>query len=53
MSPTFNFTPGRVFFKFDMGKSGKVYYGGCGDQTHDPKTHDLSTTPFVMELEGY
>ena len=29
-----------------MGKSEKVYYGGCGDRTHDPKTHGLSTTPF-------
>ena len=24
-----------------------------GIQTHDPKTHDLSTTPFVEELVGY
>ena len=32
-------TPGRVFFKFDMtwGKSEKVYYGGCGARTRDPK----------------
>ena len=24
-----------------------------GDRTHDPKTHGLSTTPFVKELVGY
>ena len=35
-----------------MGKSEKVYYGGCGDRTHDPKTHGLSTTPFVKDFSG-
>ena len=41
MSKPFHFLgiPGRVFFKFAMEKSEKVYYGGCGDRTHDPKTH--------------
>ena len=24
-----------------------------GVRTHDPKTHGLSTTPFVKELVGY
>ena len=35
-----------------MGKSEKVYYGGCGDRTHDPKNHGLSTTPFVKDFSG-
>ena len=43
--------PGGVFFKFAMGKSEKVYNnGGCGDRTHDPKTHGLSTTPFGKDI---
>ena len=35
-----------------MEKSEKVYYGGCGDRTHDPKTHGLSTMPFVKDFSG-
>ena len=41
-----------------MGKSEKVYYGGCGDRTHDdpkvddPKVHGLSTTPYVEDFSG-
>ena len=45
--------PGRVFFKFDMGKSEKFIIVDGGDRTHDPKTHGLSTTPFVKDLVGY
>ena len=44
--------PGRIFFKFDMGKVVKVYMVDGRIQTHDPKNHDLSTTPFVKESEG-
>ena len=47
--------PGRVFFKFDMdGESLKKFIiVDGGTRTHDPKTHSLSTTPFVKELEEY
>ena len=46
--------PGRVFFKFDMDEESlkKYMIVDGGIRTHDPKTHDLSTTPFVEELEG-
>ena len=56
ISQRFHFlsTPGRLFFKFDMGKVVEVYYY-CGwwESNPDPKTHGLSTTPFVKVLEGY
>ena len=44
--------PGEVVFKFDMGKVVKVYIVDGGIQAHDPKTHGLSTTPFIKEPEG-
>ena len=44
-----------MFFKFDMewGNSEKFIIVDGGDRTHDPKTHGLSTTPFVKVLVGY
>ena len=35
-----------------MGKSEKFIIVDGGDRTHDPKTHGLSTTPFVKEFSG-
>ena len=46
--------PGRHFFKFDMGRVVNVYYIVDAEiRTHNPKTHVLSTTPFVKEVSGY
>ena len=45
--------PGRIFFQVRHGESRKsLLLVDGGIQTHDPKTHGLSTTPFVKKLEG-
>ena len=42
-----------VFFKFRHGKNRKnLLLVDGGIRTHDAKTHDLSTKPFVKELKG-
>ena len=35
-----------------MGKSEKVYYGGCGDRTHDPKTHGPADDAICYGFSG-
>ena len=44
---------GEYFSSWTWGNSEKFIIVDGGDRTHDPKTHGLSTTPFVKELVGY
>ena len=56
LSKPFHFLgiPGRVFFKFDMGKVLKrILLWMVGFEPTTPKNHGLSMTPFVKKLVGY
>ena len=44
---------GEYFPSSTWGKSENFIIVDGGDRTYDPKTHGLSTTPFVKELVGY